>query len=344
MPRVRGDALRIRRATAADEGGVLDLLRASLGEGTVPRTAAYWRWKHVDNPFGASPVLVAEDDGRIVGLRAFMRWTFHDGARPLPAVRAVDTATHPEYQGQGIFKRLTLQLRDEMGREGAAFVFNTPNAQSRPGYLKMGWSLVGRPTLWARAVRPARLVRALRGGGPGGAEQEAPPIRAASVGEVLAQPGVHALVQAASRPSRRIHTAPDSRVLQWRYANVPGFRYAALHRGDGEGGALVILRARQRGELRELRICDTLVGPTREARANLGALLRQVPRVSDADVVLAIASGRPSLQRALLASAFVPVPRAGPILTTYPLPASTSAPDPRRLAHWAATIGDLELF
>jgi GNAT superfamily N-acetyltransferase len=344
MLRVRGDALRIRRATAADEGGLLELVRASLGEGTVPRTAAYWRWKHVDNPFGASPVLVAEDDGRIVGLRAFMRWTFHDGARPLPAVRAVDTATHPEYQGQGIFKRLTLQLRDEMEREGAAFVFNTPNAQSRPGYVKMGWSLVGRPTLWARAVRPARLLRALRGGGPGGAEQEAPAVDAASVDAVLAEPGVHALVQAASRPTGRIHTVPEPNVLRWRYADVPGFRYAALRRGDGERGAMVVLRARQRGALRELRICDAVVGPTREARANLRALVRQAPRVADADVVLAIASGRPSLQGALLAAAFVPVPRAGPILTAYPLAAAAAPPDPRRLEQWAASIGDLELF
>ncbi len=46
-------------------------------------------------------MLVAEADGRIVGLRAFMRWEFVAGDRRFRAVRAVDTATHPDYQGTG---------------------------------------------------------------------------------------------------------------------------------------------------------------------------------------------------------------------------------------------------
>ena len=154
------DDLHIRRATASDEAALLELLRVSMGEDAVPWTSAYWRWKHEANPFGASPVLVAEADGRFVALRAFMRWTWQSGDRAVPAVRAVDTATHPDYRGRGLFKRLTLRLRDEMEAEGIGFVFNTPNAQSRPGYLKMGWSLVGKPTLWVRPVQPVRLARA----------------------------------------------------------------------------------------------------------------------------------------------------------------------------------------
>ena len=69
------------------------------------------------------------------------------------AVRAVDTATDPEFQGRGIFTRLTLEALDELAADGVDFVFNTPNARSRPGYLKMGWQVVGR---LAAAVRPTR--------------------------------------------------------------------------------------------------------------------------------------------------------------------------------------------
>jgi GNAT superfamily N-acetyltransferase len=88
-----------------------------------------------------------------------MRWEFLDGDRVVRAVRAVDTATHPDYQGRGIFTRLTLHALDELATEGIEFVFNTPNDQSRPGYLKMGWQVVGQlPT----AVRPTRLARIAR--------------------------------------------------------------------------------------------------------------------------------------------------------------------------------------
>ena len=339
------DSIHIRRATPADSEAILDLVRVSLGEGTIPRTLAYWKWKHEANPFGASPVLVAEADGQLVALRAFMRWTWQSGERAIPAVRAVDTATHPDYRGQGLFKRLTLQLRDEMAEEGVVFVFNTPNTQSRPGYLKMGWSLVGKPTLWVRPVQPIRLALELRREGLGGEEDAPPSVEAAPASDVLCEPDVQELVEATSAERvERFHTPKRRDYLQWRYADIPGFAYQALSRGAGADGALVILRTRQRGALREIRLCDMVIGPTRMARRNGQALLREVPRLADVDVVLAMAAGRPALRWVLLTSGYIPAPHTGPILTVYPFPAVTDLPDPRRLASWAASIGDLELF
>lgn len=73
----------------------------------------------------------------------FLRWKFDvPGEGTISAVRAVDTATHPDWQGSGIFTRLTLGALDELRDDGLDVVFNTPNDQSRPGYLKMGWSQV----------------------------------------------------------------------------------------------------------------------------------------------------------------------------------------------------------
>ena len=132
----------IRPYDEADEDEVIGLLTAALGGGPAgERPAEFFRWKHQENPFGRSFGLVAEADDRIVGLRAFMRWEFVAGDRRFKAVRAVDTATHPDYQGRGIFSQLTLEALDALRHE-ADFVFNTPNEKSLPGYLKMGgaWS------------------------------------------------------------------------------------------------------------------------------------------------------------------------------------------------------------
>src|SRR5437867_2251138 len=87
---------------------------------------------------------VAVSDDRIVGFRTFIRWRFRVDDDVVDAVRAVDTATDPAHQGRGIFSRLTLGALDELRGENVGFVFNTPNDQSRPGYLKMGWRIVGR--------------------------------------------------------------------------------------------------------------------------------------------------------------------------------------------------------
>src|SRR5690606_7881140 len=84
--RASGD-LHVRRATPQDEPALLELLRASMGEEAVAWSSAYWRWKHDANPFGPSPVLVAEDAGRLVGLRAFMRWAWRSGGAVAPALR-----------------------------------------------------------------------------------------------------------------------------------------------------------------------------------------------------------------------------------------------------------------
>src|SRR5690606_1498508 len=148
----------IRFAESADLDEIIDLLRVSLGESLLPKSVAYWRWKHIDNPFGPSPVLVATERGRIVGVRAFMQWRWRMGGQTLKAVRAVDTATHPDHQGKGIFRKLTLRMLDECRERGIGFVFNTPNKRSGPGYLKMGWSKAGRLPIHVAVRRPLSML------------------------------------------------------------------------------------------------------------------------------------------------------------------------------------------
>lgn len=134
----------IREAKKEDIDSIVVLLQASLGESLLKKSGEIWNFKHVINPFGESTVLLAEEDSELIGVRAFMTWRWQIGNQLWNAYRAVDTATHPNHQGKGIFKKLTLQALDEIQQKGDCFVFNTPNNQSRPGYLKMGWQEVGK--------------------------------------------------------------------------------------------------------------------------------------------------------------------------------------------------------
>ena len=134
----------IRQVKQEDTNSIIVLLQASLGESLLKKSAEIWNFKHVINPFGESTVLLAEEDATLIGVRAFMDWRWQCGNQGWNAYRAVDTATHPNHQGKGIFKKLTLQALEEIQQKGDCFVFNTPNDQSRPGYLKMGWQEVGK--------------------------------------------------------------------------------------------------------------------------------------------------------------------------------------------------------
>lgn len=134
----------IRKPLSEDLENLIELIQLSLGETKLKKTQETWNYKHVENPFGVSPVLIAEENNRMVGVRAFMQWRWQLNDEVFTAYRAVDTSTHPDFQGKGIFKMLTMKALEVIGDLGACFVFNTPNEKSRPGYLKMGWTVIGK--------------------------------------------------------------------------------------------------------------------------------------------------------------------------------------------------------
>src|SRR5688572_14122292 len=153
--------MEIREAEESDIPEIVSLLKLSLGESLMPKSERYWRWKHLENPFGPSPVLLCREGKELIGVRAFMRWEWVHAGHIYKAVRAVDTATHPKHQGKGIFRKLTLSLVDRCKERGDHFVFNTPNQQSKPGYLKMGWEEVARVPVQISINRPLSMMKRL---------------------------------------------------------------------------------------------------------------------------------------------------------------------------------------
>lgn len=337
----------VRTATAADTDRIVDLLRASLGETGIPRDRAYWEWKHLHNPFGESPTLVAEADGELVGLRTFMRWEWRAAGRVVRAARAVDTATHPEWQGKGIFTRLTKTLVQRVTDEGVHLIFNTPNEKSRPGYLKMGWKAVGRISPFVRPLRPIRLIRSISAlsnptqpvdlnGSDGGDFDGA---RA-----FFSRVGVEARPVLQATADDRLGTDRTLAYLRWRYGASPGIGYRVAAELGPAASALIVFRVVMRGRLRELRICELLAAGDDGSQRTARRLLRNVCTKTEADFVSAMAGRGTPEQRVLLRTGFLPAIRLGPIMTVRPLNAVPDLPDPLARRSWRLSIGDLELF
>ncbi|MBK5289324.1 MAG: GNAT family N-acetyltransferase [Acidimicrobiia bacterium] len=323
--------LAFRAAAPDDRPAILALLSASLGWGDDERFRSFYEWKHERNPFGRSPGLVAVDGDRIIGFRTFLRWEFVGPSGEIRrAVRAVDTATDPQYQGRGVFRALTLRAVDDLTAESVAFVFNTPNARSRPGYLSMGWVEVGRLRTSIRLCSPGSAFRMMRSRVPAARwSTDTSAGRAAS--EVLADPGLADLLRSIGRPAR-LHTNRTVEYLRWRYDFAP-LSYRALTVSDRVADGLAIFRLRSRGRSLECALCELLV-PDRDPGASQ-ALLRAVAGTAGADYVIRI--GGAVLDRA----GYVRLPRQGPVLTWRPLADSTSAAS---LSDWSLCLGDVELF
>jgi len=314
------DGFSIRAATDADRPAIMALCRSTLGWGDDQRFDRLFEWKHETNAFGRSYCWVAVDGDQVVGLRLFMRWEFlHDG-RPVSAVRAVDTATHPDYQGRGIFTALTMHGLEQIASDGVEFVFNTPNDKSRPGYLKMGWSEVGRLRASVRFAGPRGLAAAIRSRVP------------ADLWSVSTSAGVPFAEWAKVNGEVRNHdqgpmyrTRWNADRLRWRFSQ-PDLDYRVFeHRGTA-----LIFRLRRRGAATELVACEALGDRTP----------RSVDRAIGRAVTTTCASyglrlGHPSLHRAM-----VPLPGGGPMLTWRGLGVQTR-PAPEQ---WDLAMGDVELF
>jgi GNAT superfamily N-acetyltransferase len=342
MNRVESSIL-IRPWRDGDVSPVLDLLRSALGEGAEgSRSSAFFRWKHLENPFGPSFMLVAEADGQAIGLRAFMRWRFRAGGRSIRAVRAVDTATHPDHQGRGIFSLLTRQAI-EMLNDEAELVFNTPNEKSLPGYLKMGWRTVGRIPIVIGAHRPLRVARGIRSIRDSVTpSRPKPEQRFETAAEALADAdAIHRLLTTRDPGEERIATDDSLEYLRWRYATTPFLDYRAL-RDEGPDGlrGLAIFRLRPRGRLWECTVAELLVEDADIPTA--GRLLRRIRKLAGADHVAASFPARSAQASAARLRGFLRSP-GGLTMVVNPL-AGVTSPDPMALSSWALRLGDLEVF
>lgn len=331
---------------------VLDLMRHSLGPGAFGRDEAIWKWKHRHSPFGSSPGLAAvAPGGELVGLRLFLPWRWIAGDRTLRAVRAVDTATAPGWRRRGVFRRLTEELVERLRSEGCDLIFNTPNPASGAGYLRMGWTAVGRVPLWVRPLRPLRLLAPWLGRGdetgaePSTSSPPPPPPPTRPVSELLADPRLPDLLGALWPAERRLHTRRDADYLSWRYQPPErGPRYGVLWRIDGSTGAAIIARSRRRGRWREVLLCEVLATPGADGRRAAAELIDKIAAGSGADYLAACGPPQTAERAALRRTGFLPVGRRGPLLTVRPLSPAGEAAGAERWASWRSSIGDLELF
>lgn len=310
-----------RQMRQSDLTEVLELMKVSLGEPPgLGRTPALFRWKHYDNPFGQSIALVADSGDRIVGLRTFMRWELKapDG-RLLRAVRAVDTATHPEFQRRGIFRSLTEAALDLAREDGVDLVFNTPNEKSKPGYLKLGWSEVGpigamvRPSL--RSVRPAA---------PGTEES-------VDIERLLDDSGSPVdRVDFELRPALGFRTNQTETYLRWRFSH-PGVDYRAV----AAGSSVAVVRGNRRRDREELVVADVF-GTPRPA-------LKRVIATSRADHIATWFSKGSPERRAAIRLGIVPLPGVR-ALTLVIRPLGSVPEELRSIDAWDTAVSDFELL
>ncbi|UJP64160.1 GNAT family N-acetyltransferase [Mongoliitalea daihaiensis] len=308
--------MEFRRAIETDIPAIVEVLRQSLGEGLMPKSEELWTWKHLANPFGPSPVLLACESERIVGVRAFMPWQWRLEQQTYQAVRAVDTAVLPAYQGKGIFSRLTAQLVQECTDSKVDFIFNTPNKQSMPGYLKLGWEHVGRIPV---SLQLQLNVRKKDGS-------------IASDWKLL-----HSM-DFSELPDTSYWTTPSkANYFSWRYEHCPIAQYECI--SDGKQ-YWCIYRMKKQAGLREFRIVELGIPASSGAAEELKNQLKQAISIEGAQLLTASQMHGKTLQ-AIGWGSFFQI--KGPQLTVRKL-SSTLPKQLNQIQSWSQCLGALEVF
>lgn len=307
--------MQIREATELDIPAILEVLKATLGETSSKKTAEIWRYKHIDNPFGESLVLVAEEDNKIIGVRAFMRWKWQKADKAFMAYRAVDTATHPEHQGKGIFKKLTLKALKLGEKRNDHFVFNTPNEQSKPGYLKMGWKEVGKIKVSLKPFfyfnfKKIEYKHSIKEGG--------------------LDEAVFKNLYTKQQDEGKIFTPKTADYLDWRFKNCKLQEYMIYE----DSGVFVAAYLKKRGRINELRVSE-VIALTAINKKKANKKIKSFARRVGAQIITAA----PGVLARSITGEF------GPVLThknlSLNLPKQNCFED---INSWAYTLGDLELF
>ena len=329
----------------ARKSEISQLMERTLGlRAGRPRDEAYWTWKHELNPFGPSLVLLAEEHGRLVGMRAFMRWELETGTTRLAAGKPVDSVTDPQFQRRGIFSQLTQAACEQARAEGIRLLFNTPNRNSLPGYLKLGWQQVGRLRVRLDLLRPLSMAwrvvsrRAVFDDNWPASCFTSAPQRAADVLDDAEE--INALINAATRPARALATRRDQAFLKWRYSLHPHEQYYAetVRTGDRLQGILLFRLGRRRG-FTEVMIDDAIV--RRDSQGCLASLLESLKARTRADYFASHAPGTADWRAARRSSGLTWQWTKAVDFVARSLDDIDDL-NPARLDSWRLCLGDLE--
>ena len=135
------------------------LLNASFGSDRFNPAGLAWRYR--DNPAGTVVGADAWDGERLAAHYVTCPVEARIEGVPVKGLLSLNTATHPDHQGRGLFTRLAETAYAAGAAAGYGFVIGVANANSTPGFLrKLGFQDVGRLEAGVLASLPRRFSAA----------------------------------------------------------------------------------------------------------------------------------------------------------------------------------------
>lgn len=136
---------------------LLDLFQVSFGHNM---SAELWDWKYLQNPLASADpeVIVAMDNGKIIGARPFLLAEMWLKDEKVKAAQPCDAMIHPEHRRKGIFDRMNQFAIQYFKQNDYGLFYNFPGKMALPGDLRQGWKIVSATETLFRAVNPQKVI------------------------------------------------------------------------------------------------------------------------------------------------------------------------------------------
>ncbi len=256
---------------------------------------AFFQWKNLKNPALAGEALIylALSGGRIIGANSFFPSILAYQGQTYRAVQSGDTMVLASHRGQGIFQKILKYAAEDLKAEGYAAIYGYANGNSYPGFLKFGFSDLGRVNIHYRILN-WRGFLANRGNAWGAAgwalDQELQLFgllgawgrRGYTVSlldfryDAIPQSLGEFLERAVRNPNfdPYVRLLKNRAYLAWKYRDKPAAEYQVLAvYQDGELAGVLFLRLDKHGEEKAGEIVECFVHDSGQARAIMGAAL-----------------------------------------------------------------------
>jgi hypothetical protein len=193
------------------------------------RPEPYDRWRLFATPFGPAPTIVAELNGELIAAYTVWPTMLNIGGEVVRGAISMDTMTHPDHRGGGLFVKLALACFEELEKNGYEVLYGFPNTNSYPGFIRrLNWDHVTDVPFfrrWINRYRGRRAPLPLLGSAMA---KRLPIVKPGEVTIDRSKPStdaIAALTRTHTPVQNLCRIERDPAWLDWRYAPPSGRRY-----------------------------------------------------------------------------------------------------------------------
>ncbi|MBI4403584.1 MAG: GNAT family N-acetyltransferase [Deltaproteobacteria bacterium] len=127
----------IRSFERLDTKSILELFQLVFGCALDERR---WQWQFEKNPFAKPIIKLAHDGDKLIGHYSLVPLPFWRQGKTELAAFSIHSMVHPQYQRQGILKKLAFAAEEDLAKNKIAFSITFLNDNSFPVYTNnLGW-------------------------------------------------------------------------------------------------------------------------------------------------------------------------------------------------------------